>query len=288
MEFVILTGLSGAGKTNALHAMEDSGYYCVDNLPPLLLETFYDLCDNSTDNRMKKVAVAADARSGEMFADIPEVISKLRLEGKQFKILFLDAKPNTLLVRFKGTRRKHPLIGEIASGSIEEAVELENELMNEVKAMADYVIDTTFMNPNELMERVTTLFSAGAHDTLLVTCVSFGYKYGIPPEADMVLDVRCLPNPFYIKELKTLTGLDEQVRDYICGFDVTGEFLDHLYTFIDYLIGLYRNEGKSELVIGVGCTGGKHRSVTVARMLNTHLLENGQKSAIHHRDIWKA
>lgn len=288
MEFVILTGLSGAGKTNALHAMEDSGYYCVDNLPPLLLETFYDLCDNSTDNRMKKVAVVADARSGEMFADIPEVFSKLRLEGKQFKILFLDAKPNTLLVRFKGTRRKHPLIGEIASGSIEEAVELENELMNGVKAMADYVIDTTFMNPNELMERVTTLFSAGAHDTLLVTCVSFGYKYGIPPEADMVLDVRCLPNPFYIKELKPLTGLDEQVRNYICGFDVTGEFLDHLYAFIDYLIGLYRNEGKSELVIGVGCTGGKHRSVTVARMLNTHLLENGQKSAIHHRDIWKA
>lgn len=288
MEFVILTGLSGAGKTNALHAMEDSGYYCVDNLPPLLLETFYDLCDNSTDNRMKKVAVVADARSGEMFADIPEVISKLRLGGKQFKILFLDAKPNTLLVRFKGTRRKHPLIGEIASGSIEEAVELENELMNGVKAMADYVIDTTFMNPNELMERVTTLFSAGAHDTLLVTCVSFGYKYGIPPEADMVLDVRCLPNPFYIKELKPLTGLDEQVRNYICGFDVTGEFLDHLYAFIDYLIGLYRNEGKSELVIGVGCTGGKHRSVTVARMLNTHLLENGQKSAIHHRDIWKA
>ena len=288
MEFVILTGLSGAGKTNALHAMEDSGYYCVDNLPPLLLETFYDLCDNSTDNRMKKVAVVADARSGEMFADIPEVLSKLRLESKQFKILFLDAKPNTLLVRFKGTRRKHPLIGEIASGSIEEAVELENELMNGVKAMADYVIDTTFMNPNELMERVTTLFSAGAHDTLLVTCVSFGYKYGIPPEADMVLDVRCLPNPFYIKELKPLTGLDEQVRNYICGFDVTGEFLDHLYAFIDYLIGLYRNEGKSELVIGVGCTGGKHRSVTVARMLNTHLLENGQKSAIHHRDIWKA
>ena len=135
---------------------------------------------------------------------------------------------------------------------------------------------------------MTTLFSAGAHDTLLVTCVSFGYKYGIPPEADMVLDVRCLPNPFYIKELKSLTGLDEQVRNYICSFDITGEFLEHLYAYIDYLLPLYRNEGKSELVIGVGCTGGKHRSVTVARMLNTHLLENGQKSAIHHRDIWKA
>ena len=288
MEFVILTGLSGAGKTNALHAMEDSGYYCVDNLPPQLLETFYDLCDNSTDSRMKKVAVVADTRSGEMFADIPEVLSKLRLEGKQFKILFLDAKSDVLLVRFKGTRRKHPLIGEIASGSIEEAVELESELMNGVKVMADYVVDTTVMNPNELKERVTTLFSAGANDTLLVTCVSFGYKYGIPPEADMVFDVRCLPNPFYIKELKPLTGLDEAVRDYIFSFDVTRNYLKSLYTYIDFTLSLYRNEGKSELVIGVGCTGGKHRSVTIARTLNTHLLENGQKSAIHHRDIWKA
>ena len=288
MEFVILTGLSGAGKTNALHAMEDSGFYCVDNLPPLLLDTFYDLCDNSTDNRMKKVAVVADARSGDMFADIPGVLSKLRLDGKRFKILFLDAKPDVILVRFKGTRRKHPLIGEIISGSIEEAVELENELMNSVRAMADYVIDTTVMNPNELKERVTTLFSAGAEDSLLVTFVSFGYKYGIPPEADMVFDVRCLPNPFYIEELKSLTGLDEQVRDYILGFDVTKQFLDKLYEFIDYTLSLYREAGKSELVIGVGCTGGKHRSVTVARLLNAHSLESGQKSALHHRDIWKA
>ncbi|MBQ3265796.1 MAG: RNase adapter RapZ [Ruminococcus sp.] len=288
MEFVIVTGLSGAGKTNALHAMEDSGFYCVDNLPPLLLDTFYDLCDTSDDNRLKKVAVVADARSGEMFADIPDVLGKLRLDGKQFKILFLDAKPNVLLVRYKGTRRKHPLIGEIISGSIEEAVELETELMNGVRAMADYVIDTTFMNPNELKERVTTLFSAGAVDSLLVTCMSFGYKYGLPPEADLVIDVRCLPNPFYIKELKTLTGLDEKVKNYILSFDVTQQFMEKLCGFIDFTLPLYRQDGKSELVIGVGCTGGKHRSVTVARLLNTHLLENGQKSAIHHRDIWKA
>lgn len=288
MEFVILTGLSGAGKTNALHAMEDSGYYCVDNLPPMLLDTFYDLCDTATDNRMKKVAVVADARSGEMFADIPEVLSKLRLDGKHFKILFLDAKPDVLLVRFKGTRRKHPLINEITSGSIEEAVELEEELMKGVKAMADYVIDTTMMIPNELKERVTTLFSAGASDSLLVTCMSFGFKYGIPSEADLVFDVRCLPNPFYIKELKPLTGLDEAVRNYILGFDITGQFMEKLYTYIDFTLPLYRKEGKSELVIGIGCTGGKHRSVTVARLLNTHFLENGQKSSIHHRDIWKA
>lgn len=288
MEFVILTGLSGAGKTNTLHAMEDSGFYCVDNLPPLLLDTFYDLCDSSTDTRLKKVAVVADARSGELFADIPEVLSKLRLDGKRFKILFLDAKPDVLLVRFKGTRRKHPLIGEITSGSLEEAVALENDLMKGVREMADYVIDTTMMTPNELKERVTTLFSAGAGDTLLVTCMSFGYKYGIPPEADLVFDVRCLPNPFYIKELKALTGLDEAVRSYILDFDVSKRFVEKLYDYIDFTLPLYREEGKSELVIAVGCTGGRHRSVTVARLLNTHFLENGQKSSIHHRDIWKA
>ena len=288
MEFVILTGLSGAGKTNALHAMEDSGYYCVDNLPPTLLGTFYDLCETATANRMKKVAVVADARSGEMFADIPDVLAALRGDGKRFKILFLDARPDILLVRFKGTRRKHPLISEITSGSIEEAVELEEELMKGVKAMADYVVDTTMMNPNQLKERVTTLFTAEAGDTLLVTCMSFGYKYGIPPEADLVFDVRCLPNPFYVKELKSLTGLDEAVRDYILGFDITGRFMEKLYTFMDFTLPLYRQEGKSELVIGVGCTGGKHRSVTVARLLNAHFLENGQKSSIHHRDIWKA
>lgn len=288
MEFVILTGLSGAGKTNTLHAMEDSGFYCVDNLPPLLLDTFYDLCDSSTDTRLKKVAVVADARSGELFADIPEVLSKLRLDGKRFKILFLDAKPDVLLVRFKGTRRKHPLIGEITSGSLEEAVALENDLMKGVREMADYVIDTTMMTPNELKKRVTTLFSADAGDTLLVTCMSFGYKYGIPPEADLVFDVRCLPNPFYIKELKALTGLDEAVRSYILDFDVSKRFVEKLYDYIDFTLPLYREDGKSELVIAVGCTGGRHRSVTVARLLNTHFLENGQKSSIHHRDIWKA
>lgn len=288
MEFVILTGLSGAGKTNTLHAMEDSGFYCVDNLPPLLLDTFYDLCDSSTDTRLKKVAVVADARSGELFADIPEVLSKLRLDGKRFKILFLDAKPDVLLVRYKGTRRKHPLIGEITSGSLEEAVALENDLMKGVREMADYVIDTTMMTPNELKKRVTTLFSADAGDTLLVTCMSFGYKYGIPPEADLVFDVRCLPNPFYIKELKALTGLDEAVRSYILDFDVSKRFVEKLYEYIDFTLPLYREDGKSELVIAVGCTGGRHRSVTVARLLNTHFLENGQKSSIHHRDIWKA
>ena len=288
MEFVILTGLSGAGKTNALHAMEDIGYYCVDNLPPLLLETFYDLCENSADKRMKQVAVVADARSGEMFAEIADVLQKAKLDGRRFKILFLDAKLDTLVVRYKETRRKHPLLGEMVSGSTEEAVELENELMKEVREMADYVIDTTFMQPAQLKERVTTLFTGDARDSLLVTFMSFGFKYGIPMEADLIFDVRCLPNPFYVPELKPLTGLDEAVVDYVMSFEVSRQFMQKLIDFIDFSIPLYKQEGKSEVVIGIGCTGGKHRSVTVARLLNTHLIERSQKSSTHHRDIWKA
>ncbi|MBR1534702.1 MAG: RNase adapter RapZ [Ruminococcus sp.] len=288
MEFVILTGLSGAGKTNALHAMEDIGFYCVDNLPPLLLDTFYDLCDNSTDNRMKRVAVVADARSGEMFAEISDVLQKAKLDGRRFKILFLDARLDTLVVRYKETRRKHPLLGEMVSGSTEEAVELENELMKAVREMADYVIDTSFMQPAQLKERVTTLFTGDMRDSLLVTFMSFGFKYGIPMEADLIFDVRCLPNPFYVPELKPLTGLDEAVVDYVMSFDVSGQFMRKLIDFIDFTIPLYKQEGKSEVVIGIGCTGGKHRSVTVARLLNTHLIEQNQKSSTHHRDIWKA
>ena len=287
MEFVIVTGLSGAGKTNALHAMEDSGFYCVDNLPPLLMGTFFDLCENSADMRLKKVAVVADARSGDMFAEISDVLSRIRLSGKRFKVLFLDCKQDILLNRYKETRRKHPLLGELATGTVEDAVALEYELLRTVKEMADYVIDTTYMSPQQLKERVTTIFAGDSSDSLLVTFVSFGFKYGIPLEADLVFDVRCLPNPFYVKELKSLTGLDEAVRDYIMSFDVTGDFLKKLTDYLDFTLPLYRREGKSELVVAVGCTGGKHRSVTVARLLNAHLVEHNQKAAIHHRDIWK-
>ena len=288
MEFMILTGLSGAGKTNALHAMEDIGFYCVDNLPPLLLDTFYDLCENSTDKRMKKVAVAVDARSGEMVTEIPDVLSRIRVDGKRFKILFLDAKPDVLLNRYKETRRKHPLIGEFAAGSVEDAVNLECELLKSVKEMADYVIDTTYMGPQQLRERVGAVFVSGDDDAFLVTFVSFGFKYGIPSEADLIFDVRCLPNPFYVKDLKTLTGLDEPVHDYIMSYDVSRGYIKRVLDYLDYSLPLYQQEGKSELVVGIGCTGGKHRSVTVARLLNAHLIEHNHRSAIHHRDIWKA
>ncbi len=288
MDFVIITGLSGAGKTSALHAMEDIGYYCVDNIPPLLLDTFYDLCDNSADKRMKKVAVVVDMRSGNMFNELANIISKSKMSGKRFKILFLDTKEDTLLIRYKETRRKHPLASEFAGGSTEKAVELEVEFMKPVKSISDYVINTSCMTPKQLKERVSTMFLQGADHGMLITCMSFGFKYGIPLEADLIFDVRCLPNPFYIKELKHKTGLDEDVRKYILDFEVTGQFIEKLIDYLDFTVPLYKEEGKSELVIGIGCTGGKHRSVTLARLLNSHFIENNQKSAIHHRDIWKA
>lgn len=288
MDFIIITGLSGAGKTNALHAMEDIGYYCVDNLPPLLLDTFYDLCENSADTRMKKVAVVADARSGNMFTEIADVINKAKLDGRSFKILFLDAKLDTLLIRYKETRRKHPLSYELKGGTVEDAVALEAKLMQDVKAVADYVIDTTYMNLKQLKERVISLFTGDAGDSLQLTFVSFGFKYGIPLEADLIFDVRCLPNPFYVKELRPLTGLDESVREFILQYDETAEFMKRLTDFLDYSVPLYKAEGKSEVVIAIGCTGGKHRSVTVARLLYTHFTERLQKSTIHHRDIGKS
>lgn len=288
MEFIIITGLSGAGKSHALHALEDIGYYCVDNLPPMLLSTFWDLCDKSSDNRMKRVAVVVDIRGGEIFDTLFAEMKKLSMEGKKYKILFLDAKNDILLIRYKETRRKHPLAESFTSGSTEEAVKLEKDLMKPFKARADYIIDTSYMELKQLKERVTTMFSADSSMGFQVTCLSFGFKYGIPLEADLIYDVRCLANPYYVKELKELTGLDEAVREYVLKPQETQEFIKRLIDFLDYSLPLYRREGKSELVIGVGCTGGKHRSVTLARLLNSHFIELGVKSNLHHRDIWKA
>ncbi|MBE6794665.1 MAG: RNase adapter RapZ [Ruminococcaceae bacterium] len=287
MEFIIITGLSGAGKSNALHALEDIGYYCVDNIPPMLLSTLYTLCETSNDTRMQKVAVVVDIRGGEVFDSLFDQLKTFKEEGKRYKILFLDAKSDILLIRYKETRRKHPLADGI-NVSTDDAVKLERELLKPVKAHADFVIDTSYMAIKQLKERVTTLFSENAGDSLIVTCMSFGFKYGIPLEADLLFDVRCLPNPYYVKELKQLTGLDEAVREYVLKFDETQKYIEKLLALLDYSVPLYRAEGKSELVIAVGCTGGKHRSVTLARLLNSHFIENGQKSTIHHRDIWKA
>lgn len=287
MEFVIITGLSGAGKTIALHALEDIDFYCVDNLPPVLIPTFYDLCKNSSEERMKHVSVVTNIRTGEDFQSFTEILLKLKSEKKSFKILFLDATKDVLLTRYKETRRKHPL-SENYRGSTLDAVNLERELLKSIREHADYVIDTTLLSPAQLKERVSTLFLGDNNMALTVTCMSFGFKYGVPPEADLVFDVRCLPNPFYIEELKHKTGLDEEVREYVLKWEQTKGLLQRVLDLIDYSLPLYIGEGKSQLVIAFGCTGGKHRSVTLAKLLFSHLTEHGQRASIHHRDIRKA
>ncbi len=286
MEFIIITGLSGAGKSVAMKNMEDVGYYCVDNIPPVLLPIFYDICEKSVDEHMKKIAIVTDVRAGDVFVDLFDTLDKLRSSGKEYKILFLDARDDVLLRRFKETRRKHPL-SDICNGSTEKAVHLERKLLIKVKAKADYVIDTSLLSQTQLRERISALFLGNAALGMTITCLSFGFKYGIPSEADLVFDVRCLPNPYYIPELKHHTGLEECVFDYVMKFDQTKGYVERMLSLVDYSLPLYLDEGKSQLVIAVGCTGGKHRSVTLTRVLYKHILESGQRAIVHHRDVIK-
>lgn len=287
MEFVIISGMSGAGKTTALHVLEDIGYYCVDNIPSSLLTTLYDLCRSSNDESMNRVAVVVDVRGNENYKQMSEQIEDFKNTHADVKLLFFDAKTDVLIVRFKETRRKHPLAERLKDGSVSEAVDLEKALLESVKRHADYHIDTTYLSSKELRERVMSLFRVGATEGLTLTFMSFGFKYGLPLEADMVLDVRCLPNPFYIPELKPLTGNDQAVRDYVLSSPDTQGLLQYALKLLDFTVPLYRKEGKSELVVGIGCTGGKHRSVTIALQFEEHFRELGYRCAISHRDINK-
>lgn len=285
MEFLIVTGLSGAGKSRAIDALEDIGFYCVDNIPPKLISTFYELCQQAKDN-LTRVAVVTDIRGGNMFDSLFEALDALKSEDREYRILFLDASDLVLINRFKETRRKHPL-AENYLGSLEQAVHLERDILKPVRERADYIIDTSCLSPAQLKERISSLFLGNASEALMIHCVSFGFKYGLPSEADLVFDVRCLPNPYYVEELKGLTGLDEPVRDYVMKWEQTQGFITRMVDMIDYMIPLYCNEGKSQLVIAIGCTGGHHRSVALAQLLYNHLLENGKRTSVNHRDIHK-
>ena len=287
MEFVIVTGMSGAGKTSALHVLEDLGYYCVDNIPSSLLSTLYKLCSKTLDEMMKKVAVVVDVRGNGNYKEMNSQIEDFKNAHSSVKILFLDAKTDQIIVRYKETRRKHPLADRLKDGSVSEAVELEKALVLPVRRISDYTIDTTYMSNKQLRERVTSMFMGDPTKGITLTFMSFGFKYGIPLEADVIIDVRCLPNPFYIPELKHKTGLDKEVRDYVMNSENTREFLSRMISLLDFSVPLYSKEGKSELVVGVGCTGGKHRSVTVARALQEHFQSLGYKSVVSHRDIEK-
>jgi len=284
MEFVIVTGLSGAGKTRAMHAMEDIGFYCVDNLPPAMIPIFYDLCAKS--EGLGRAAVVTDTRGGEMFMSFFSALEALKRDKKPYKILFLDSSDSVLVHRFKETRRKHPLSDDL-NGSLEQAVKLERDMLKLVKESADFVIDTSGFSPAQLKARIAEMFLNSAGDSLSVLCISFGFKFGIPMEADLVFDVRCLPNPFYEEALRPKTGLDPEVRDYVMDKEETQGFAARFTDMVDYLLPLYAREGKSQLVIAVGCTGGHHRSVALAQYMCDYLTGKGVKASAAHRDIQK-
>ncbi|WP_099205281.1 RNase adapter RapZ [Scatolibacter rhodanostii] len=285
MEFVIVTGMSGAGKTRAMHALEDIGFFCVDNLPPEMIAIFYDLCVKS-DNMAQRIAVVTDTRGGELFKSFFSALEALKRENRPYKIVFLDCAEQVLVNRFKETRRKHPLADGL-NGSLEQAVKLEREMLKPVKESSDYVINTSGVSPTQLKTRITELFLTKTGDSLSVHCISFGFKFGIPLESDLIFDVRCLPNPFYDENLRPLTGLDQPIIDFVMSKEETKGFVTRFTDMIDYLLPLYNKEGKSQLVISVGCTGGHHRSVALSQYMCDYLLKKGIRSSVTHRDIIK-
>ena len=285
MELVFVTGMSGAGKSQAIHAMEDIGFYCVDNIPLNLLENFVKLYVQSQ-NSLSKVAIVVDVRGGENFAGLYRQLVTLKQEGFGYKLLYLDCQDQVIIHRYKETRRKHPLLdgGYPTMGS---ALQAERNLLDQAKEMADYTIDTTLLKPAQLKERIASLFLQESQTSLLVSCTSFGFKYGIQTEADLVFDLRCLPNPFYVASLKELTGLDETVKAYVLNFPEAAELLKRLQDLLDFLLPLYLSERRSQLTVALGCTGGKHRSVVFATEIHGHLEKRGYRTSVSHRDIDK-
>lgn len=283
MRFVVVTGMSGGGKRTALKMLEDIGFYCVDNLPEPLVEKFMEVFAKP-DKEQTKVALGLDVRSDKTRGGVEKTLDMLREKGHSFEILFMDANEQVLLKRYKESRRLHPLA---ADGRVEEGIRRERSILDGLKRKADYVIDTTNLLTRELKEELNRIFIKGEeYNSLMINIVSFGFKNGILADADLVFDVRFLPNPFYIDELKQKTGNEKEVQDYVMSFEEAHIFLDKLTDMINFLIPHYIKEGKYQLVIGIGCTGGKHRSVTLANELYKHMRGKGSYGLkISHRDV---
>lgn len=281
-ELVILTGLSGAGKSTAMHFMEDVGYYCIDNMPPLLLSSFLGLLTKQTEH--SKIAIVIDIRSTENFDAIIPVLEDIDEEEYDIKIVYLDIKTHIALKRYKLTRRKHPFADRF-NGDITKALAYERETIAPLRSKADYIIDTSDMNGNQLRDRLTQLLLGDESDVMNIHVMSFGFKHGIPTEADFVIDVRCLPNPYWVENLRTKTGLDDEVKDYVFSFDESNKLLEKLIDMLDFLNPLYIKEGKSQIVFAIGCTGGNHRSVAIAEALKRHFQRKWDNVTVNHRDI---
>ncbi|MFR4352861.1 MAG: RNase adapter RapZ [Roseburia sp.] len=285
MKFVILTGMSGAGKSTALKMMEDIGFYCVDNLPIPLLEKFVELSEQQN-TELQKIAVGIDIRSGQALEELRGILDRIRNVGAGYEILFLDAEDTVLVKRYKETRRSHPLSG---TQRVDRGIDEERMRLAFLKERADYIIDTSRLLTRELKAELDKIFVQNQdYKNLFITILSFGFKYGIPADSDLVFDVRFLPNPYYVEGLRAKTGNDKEIQDYVLQFKEAHTFLDKLGEMLNFLIPNYITEGKNQLVIAVGCTGGKHRSVTLANEL--YRLLSGRKEyglKIEHRDIGK-
>ena len=285
MKFVIVTGMSGSGKSNAIKYLEDMGYYCIDNMPPKLFTKFAQLC-TQLEGGITKVAFAVDTRSGKMFKELCKCLDEFEKKIGKYEILFLDCDDSVLLKRYKETRRIHPLSG---TGIVSDGIKEERVLLEDIKKRANYIVDTSNMKVNQLRDYINTVFATetDTRKRIAVNVMSFGFKYGVPTDADLVFDVRFLPNPFYIPELKEKTGLDSEVSGYVMSFEESKIFAKKLFDMFDFLMPQYIKEGKSNLVIAIGCTGGKHRSVTLANELANHLTSFGYNTFVNHRDINK-
>ena len=287
MRCVIVTGMSGAGKSTVLKFLEDIGYFCVDNLPPSLIPKFIELFSNRNSD-LSNIAIGVDIRGGRLFGDLTSFLSEIKNEdNKDFEILFLESENEVLLKRYKESRRQHPL--NLKGERLIDGIKSERKHLEKIKKMSDYIIDTSHMLTRELRTQLSDIFlEEKKFESLMITVLSFGFKYGLPSDADMVFDVRFIPNPFYIDELKDLTGNDVAVRDYVMKWEEAKIFRNKLIDLCEFLIPNYIKEGKNQLVIAIGCTGGKHRSVTLANELHHHLKDNGHSVIIAHRDIDKS
>lgn len=283
MQFTIVTGMSGSGKTKVIRYLEDMGYFCIDNMPPMLIPKFSEMLTTAT-GKFSDVALVIDVRVGEMISELATQLQELRHKGYDVRVLFLTADDATLVKRYKESRRSHPIYN--ADGLLA-SIRQERTMLEKLHVASDYVIDTSNMTNSGLLDEVKEIFGEDNKKSFTVNVMAFGYKYGMPMDADLVFDVRCFPNPFYIDELKYKTGNDKEVQDYVMGFPEAQTFFEKLSDMMGFMIPLYEEEGKVAITIAIGCTGGKHRSVTMTNKLGDYLKDNGFKVNVTYRDMGK-
>ena len=285
MKLVIVTGVSGAGKSQAIKILEDMGFFCIDNLPPTLILKFLEVCKLS-EEKVEKVAIVMDIRSGKMLDNASTILASIEQEGYSYEILFLEASDSVLVKRYKLTRRKHPLA---LNERIAEGIKKERERLEPLRKRANYIINTTKLSVKSLREELINIFEYGGHfEGIFIQMMSFGFKHGVPNDVDLVFDMRVLPNPYNVDSLRELTGRNEKIKEYVMKFEESEILLKKILDYLEFVIPFYIKEGRTQLIIGIGCTGGKHRSVVMTEELAIRLNENGHKVQFEHRDITKS